>query len=43
VEAIPLKKETQIQVIKFIKQNIMARFGIQESITMDNVMAFTGA
>lgn len=43
VEAIPLKKETQIQVIKFIKQNIVARFRIQESITMDNVMAFIGA
>ena len=41
VEAIPLKKEEQKDVIQFIKEQIIHRFGILQSISIDPVTMFT--
>ena len=42
VEAVPLKKVEQKDVIQFIKQHIIHRFGIPQSITTDQGTMFTG-
>ena len=41
VEAIPLKKAKQKDVIQFIKEQIIHRFGIPWSITIDQGTMFT--
>ena len=41
VEAIPLKKAEQKDVIQFIKEHIIHRFGIPQSITTDQGTTFT--
>ena len=41
VEAIPLKKEKHKNVIQFIKEQIIHRFGIPQSITTDQGTMFT--
>ncbi|XP_042479734.1 uncharacterized protein LOC122060686 [Macadamia integrifolia] len=41
VEAIPLKVVNQTDVIKFLKQHIIHRFGLPETITCDNGSVFT--
>ncbi|XP_073024199.1 uncharacterized protein [Primulina eburnea] len=43
VEAVPLKKAEQGDVINFVKDNIIHRFGIPESLTMDQGTMFTGS
>ena len=40
-EAIPLKKAEQKDVIQFIKEHIIHRFGIPQSITTDQSTMFT--
>ena len=42
VEVEPLVSVTQEAIIKFTKQNIIYRFGIPESITIDQRTMFTG-
>ena len=42
VEAVPLKKAEQKDVIQFIKEQIIHRFGIPQSITTDQGTMFTG-
>ena len=42
VEAVPLKKVEQKDVIKFIKDEIIHRFGIPQSITTDQGTMFIG-
>ena len=42
VEAVPLKKTKQEDVIQFIKEQIIHRFGIHQSITTDQGTMFTG-
>ncbi|XP_075486370.1 uncharacterized protein LOC142525975 [Primulina tabacum] len=42
VEAVPLKKVEQGDVIDFVKENIIHRFGIPESLTTDQGTMFTG-
>ena len=42
VEAIPLKKAIQKHVIRFIKEYIICRFGIQQWLVMDKGTSFTG-
>ena len=41
VDAIPLKKVEQKDVIQFIKEQIIHRFGIPQSITTDQGTMFT--
>ena len=41
VEAIPLKNAEQKDVIRFIKEHIIHRFGIPQSITIDQGTMFT--
>ena len=41
VEAVPLKKVEQKDVIQFIKEQIIHRFGIPQSITIDKGTIFT--
>ena len=41
VEAVPLKKAEQKDVIQFIKEQIIHRFGIPQSITTDQGTMFT--
>lgn len=43
IEAVPLKKAEQKDVIDFVKENIIHRFGIPESITTDQGTMFTGS
>lgn len=43
VEAKAYKDVTEYGVIKFIKETIVHRFGLPQSITMDNGMAFNGS
>ncbi|XP_073304605.1 uncharacterized protein [Primulina huaijiensis] len=43
VEAVPLKKAEQGDAINFVKENITHRFGIPESLTMDQGTMFTGS
>ena len=42
VEAIPMKKVEQKDVISFIKEHIIHRFGIYQTITTDQGTMFTG-
>ena len=42
VEVVPLPKDTQDVVIKFIQKYISCRFGIPETITTDQGYVFTG-
>ena len=42
VEAVPLKKAEQKDVIQFIKEHLIHRFGIPQSITTDQGTMFTG-
>ena len=42
VEAVPLKKAEHKDVIQFIKEHIIYRFGIPQSITTDQGTMFTG-
>jgi hypothetical protein len=42
VEAKDYKDVTEYDVIKFIKETIVHRFGLPQSITVDNGMAFNG-
>ncbi|BFG30705.1 hypothetical protein CerSpe_169790 [Prunus speciosa] len=42
VEAIPLKKATQAEVLEFIEKTIIHCFGLPESIMTDRGMAFMG-
>ena len=42
VEAVPLKKVEHKDVIQFIKESIIHRFGIPQSITTDQGTMFTG-
>ena len=42
VEAVPLKKAEQKDVIQFIKEQIIHRFGIPQSITTDQGTMFIG-
>ena len=42
VEVVPLKKAEQKDVIQFIKEHIIHRFGILQSITNDQGTMFTG-
>jgi hypothetical protein len=41
VEAIPLKKVTSENIIEFVKEHIIYRFGIPQTITMDQGTQFT--
>ena len=41
VKAVPLKKAEQKDVIQFIKEQIIHRFGIPQSITIDQGTVFT--
>ena len=41
VEAIPLKKAEKKDVIQFIKEQIIHKFGIPQSITIDQGTMFT--
>ena len=43
VEAKAYKDVTEYDVIKFIKETIIHRFGLPQSITVDNGMAFNGS
>ena len=43
VEAKAYKDVTEYDVIKFIKETIVHRFGLPQSITIDNGMAFNGS
>ena len=43
VEAKAYKDITEYKVIKFIKETIVHRFGLPQSIIMDNGMAFNGS
>jgi IS30 family transposase len=43
VEAKAYKDVTEYDVIKFIKETIVHRFGLLQSITVDNGMAFNGS
>lgn len=43
VEAEPMRSVEQIDVIRFIKERIIHRFGIPESITTDKGLVFTGS
>lgn len=43
VEAIPVKRVEQKYVIDFIKEQIIHRFGIPQSITTDQVTMFAGS
>ncbi|KAI5323866.1 hypothetical protein L3X38_032939 [Prunus dulcis] len=42
VEAVPLKKVTQVEVLEFIEKIIIHRFGLPESIMTDRGTAFMG-
>ena len=42
VEVVPLKKVKQKDVIQFIKEHIIHRFGIPQCITTDQDTMFTG-
>ena len=42
VEVVPLKKAEQKDVIQFIKEHIIHRFGISQSITTDQGTMFIG-
>ncbi|XP_028059690.1 uncharacterized protein LOC114263374 [Camellia sinensis] len=42
VEAIPLKVVTQVQVIEFLKKNLIHRFGLPQSITVNQGTVFNG-
>ena len=42
VEAVPLKKAEQKDVIQFIKEHLIHRFGIPEPITTNQGTMFTG-
>ena len=42
MEAKAYKDVTEYDVIKFIKETIVHRFGLPQSITMDNGMTFNG-
>ncbi|MCR2848173.1 integrase catalytic domain-containing protein, partial [Heyndrickxia coagulans] len=42
VEAVPLKKVGQEDIIQFIKEHIIHRFGIPQSVTTDQGTMFTG-
>ncbi|MCI32341.1 hypothetical protein A2U01_0053554, partial [Trifolium medium] len=42
VEAIPLREAKQSDVIKFINDHIVCRFGIPQTLTTDNGSAFVG-
>jgi hypothetical protein len=41
VEAVPLKMATSKDIIAFIKEHIIYRFGIPQTITTDQGMMFT--
>ena len=41
VEAVPLKKVTSIDMIEFVKEHIIYRFGIPQTITTDQGTMFT--
>ena len=43
VEAKAYKDVAEYDVIKFIKETIIHRFGLPQSITVDNGMAFNGS
>ena len=43
VEAKAYKNVTENDVIRFIKEMMIHRFGLPQSITMDNRMAFNGS
>lgn len=42
VEAVPLKEVDQGTVIQFVKEHIIYRFGIPETIVSDQAQYFTG-
>ena len=42
VEVVPLKTVSQSEVIKCIKENIIHRFGLPQTITADQDTLFTG-
>ncbi|XP_043693025.1 uncharacterized protein LOC122643473 [Telopea speciosissima] len=42
VEAVPMKSMSQTKVIRFLKTQIVHRFGLPETITCDNGSIFTG-
>lgn len=42
MEAIPLQDVKQTDVINFIEENIIFRFGIPETLTIDHSTVFTG-
>ncbi|XP_043717600.1 uncharacterized protein K02A2.6-like [Telopea speciosissima] len=41
-EAVPMKTVTQTEIIRFLKTQIIHRFGLPETITCDNGSIFTG-
>jgi hypothetical protein len=41
VEAIPLKKVTSENMVEFVKEHIIYRFGIHQTITIDPETQFT--
>ena len=42
VEATPLKRITQDEVIRFIQEHIIYSFGLPQSITVDLAITFNG-
>ena len=42
VEAIPLKEVDQQDIIDFVQNNLVFRFGIPETLTTDQGTVFTG-
>lgn len=42
VEAVPLKEVDQLTVVKFLKEHIIYRFGVPETIVSDQAQYFTG-
>jgi hypothetical protein len=43
VEAIPLKKVTSENMVEFVKEHIIYRFGIPQTITTDQGTQFTSS
>jgi hypothetical protein len=43
VESIPTREETDTIIIKFLEENILARFGCPRKIITDNAQAFKSA
>lgn len=41
VEAIPMRNETDVVVMKFIEENILSRFGCPRQIVIDNAYSFS--